>query len=185
MPTLGIYLMGAALLVLAGVAKAVRPADTARALAAVLPGTPTGMWRPAVRLLAATEAVVGAAAIARPGRAVAVVVAVSYLAFTAWVLWARAHDGALSSCGCFGTPDVPPTLAHAAVNAVVAAGAAGVAVSDPSGSVISVLSAQYLDGVPLVAASLVAGWLAFLVMSPLAKLAALRAAQPYIPGGRP
>jgi hypothetical protein len=185
MATLGIYLMGAALLVVAGVLKTVAPADTARAFAAALPRTRPRMWPPLVRSLAAAEAALGAVAIVWPGRVPATLVAVSYLAFTAWVLWARAHGGVLSTCGCFGTPDTPPTALHAAINALVAAGAIGVVISAPSGTIASVLSGQYLDGVPLVAASLLSGWLAYLVMAPLARLGALRAAQPYIPGGRP
>jgi hypothetical protein len=185
MATFGIYLMGAALLVVAGTLKALRPYDTARAVAAALPATPARMWPPAVRALAVVEAALGVVAIALPGRPVALAVAVSYLGFALWVLWARAQGGSLSSCGCFGTPEVPPTVLHAVLNAVAAGGAVGVAVAAPSGSVLTDLSRQYFDGVPLVAASALAAWLVYLVMSPLARLGALRATSPSSPGARP
>jgi hypothetical protein len=176
MPALGIYLMGAALLVVAGALKALRPADTARAVAGALPRTPPRIWPPLVRGLAGVEVGLGAVALLYPGRVVALGVAASYLAFAAWVLWARAHGGSLATCGCFGTPDVPPTVTHAVLNAVVAGGAVGVAVSAPTGSMLAVLSAQYLHGAPLVVASAIAAWLAYLVMGPVARLAALRRA---------
>jgi hypothetical protein len=175
---LGIYLMGAGLLVLGGVLKAVRPAGTARALAEAFPASRVRRWRPAVRTLAGAEAALGAAAIARPDRLLAAAVAVSYLGFTLVVLWTRARGGVLSTCGCFGTPDTPPTVAHAVVNLVVVGGALGVAVAGPSGSLLTVLSGQYLGGVPLVAASALAGVLAYLVMAPLARLTAVRADRP-------
>lgn len=184
MAGLGIYLVGAGLLVVAGALKLVRPADTARALAASLPAIPPGVWRPLVRGLAFTEAAVGAVALAAPGRVVAAAMAASYLGFAVWVLWARARGGSLSTCGCFGTPDTPPTITHAAVNIVVAAGAVAVAVASPTGSITDLLGGQYLDGVPLAAASILAAWSAYLVMGPLARLGAQRAMQPWVPVGR-
>lgn len=185
MATLGLYLMGAALLVGAGASKAIRPADTARALAAALPSTPPRLWLPLVRALATGEAFLGIVAIVIPGRVVASLVAASYAAFTAWVFLMRERGGALASCGCFGKPDTPPTLPHATVTAIAAAGAIGVAWAAPTGTLVDQLRHQKLDGIPLVAAVVAACWLAYLVMVPLARLTALRAAEPYLPGGRP
>jgi hypothetical protein len=175
MAALGIYLVGAGLLVLGGVLKAVHPTDTARAMAEVLPGSLVRTWRPAVRMLAVVEAALGAAAVARPDRVLAVAMAVSYLGFAAVVLWTRGRGGVLATCGCFGTPDTPPTVGHAAINLVIAGGAGSVAASAPSGSILTILSGQYLGGGPLVAASAVAGVLVYIVMAPLARLTALRA----------
>ena len=185
MAGLGIYLMGCALLVAAGVLKALRPADTARAVAGALHRPPSRAWVHTVRALAAGEAALGVAGIVVPSVPVAVAVAVSFAAFAGFVVYARATGGALSTCGCFGSPDTPPTALHAALNALVAAGAVAVATAGPDGSLAGVLGRQYLDGVPLVAASAVAAWLAFLVMAPLARLHALRQMRPYVPGGRP
>ena len=178
MPTLGIFLMGAGLLLAGGVLKAVRPADTARAIAAVLPGTPARLWPPVVRALAVLEAAVGAVAVVHPDELLAVTMAVSYLIFAVWVLWARAHGGALSTCGCFGTPDTPPTVVHAIIDAVVAGGAIGLLISPATGWIPDLLARQYGHGVPLVVAALLAAWLAYLVMSPLARLDALRTDAP-------
>jgi hypothetical protein len=170
--TVGLYLLGAGLLLTGGILKALRPAGTALAFAAAWPRTPPRLWPPAVMGFALLEATLGAVALAEPGRILAVAVAVSYLSFAAWVLWARARGGPLATCGCFATPDTPPTVLHAALDAVLALGAAGVAASAPSGSILPVLSRQYLDGGPLLAACVVAGGLSYVVMSPLARLGA-------------
>jgi hypothetical protein len=184
MAAFGIYLMGCALLVAAGAVKAIRPADTARAIAGALGRPGTRRWVYAVRSVAAGEAVVGIVGIVSPDVPVAVIVSVSYAAFTVFVLYARASGGVLSTCGCFGSPDTPPTVLHGALDALVSAGALLVAVDWSGGGVTSVLGHQYLDGVPLVVASAIAAWLAFLVMSPLARLQALRQTQPYLPSHR-
>jgi hypothetical protein len=182
MAAFGVYLMGCALLVVAGIAKAARPGDTARALAGAFGGPPHRLWSHGVRGFAAAEAVVGIVAIVAPGLVVAVVVGASFAAFTAFVLYARGTGGVLSTCGCFGSPDTPPTVLHAVLDAGLSVAALLVAIQWPGGSVVHVLGRQYLDGVPLVVASALGAWLAFLVMSPLARLQALRRMQPYIPG---
>jgi hypothetical protein len=136
-----------------------------------------------VRVLAGAEAVVGVVGVVRPDPVVAAVVSASYLTFTGFVLYAKARGGALSTCGCFGSPDTPPTGVHAAVNALVAGAAAVVAATVADGWLGTVVRHQYLRGAPLLAATVVAAWLAFLVMSPLARLQALRRMEPYLPNG--
>jgi hypothetical protein len=189
MAVFGIYLMGCALLVAAGAIKAARPADTARAVAAALGHPSTRPWVYAVRMVAAGEAVVGIVGLVAPGVIVAIIVSASFVAFTVFVLYARSTGGVLSTCGCFGSPDTPPTVLHAALDALVGVAALLVAIDWPGGGVTSVLGHQYHDGIPLLAASATAAWLAFLVMSPLARLQALRRTQPYLPNppdrGRP
>ncbi len=183
MAAFGIYLMGCALLAAAGAAKSIRPGDTARAIAGALPSTPPMAWPHVVRWFAAGEAILGVIGIVHPTVPFAAAVAASYACFSAFVLYARARGGPLATCGCFGTPDTPPTVLHAGINLLVAAGAVWVAAAATSGSITSVLSGQYLDGVPLAVTSGIAAWLAFLVMSPLARLHAIRRAEPYLPGG--
>jgi hypothetical protein len=168
-PALGIHLTGAGLLVAAGAAKVARPADVARALAGAWPRTPPGVWRPAVRALGTLEVALGAVAIVRPGRTAAGAVGATYLGFAGWVLGSRARGSPLATCGCFATPDTPPTLLHAAIDVVVAGGALRLARSAPSGSILTVLAARPARGVPLVAASAAAGGLAYLAMVPLAR----------------
>lgn len=120
---LGPFLAAAALLVLAGVPKVVDPSSLVRALRSV--GLPSAA--PLVRLLAAGEVVVGAAALARPGRLTGVLVLLAYGAFTAFVALALRRGGVLASCGCFGRPDTPPTTSHLLVTALLAASGAVVA----------------------------------------------------------
>lgn len=192
MAGIGIYLVAAVLLVGAGAAKAARPGDTARALIEVVrhegrpPRLSLRVASSAVRLLAGAEAVLGVAAIVFPITPLAALVAASYVAFAAFVLYARARGGPLATCGCFGSPDTPPTLTHAVVNLCLAAGAVGVAigagVATGAGAgagagvrtLAGVLSAQPYGGIPLLVASAVAAGLAFAVLSPLARLDALR-----------
>jgi hypothetical protein len=78
---IGPYLAAAALLVAAGAAKVARPGDTARALATLVP-VPLRWMRPAVRVGAAAEGVLGVVALVRPGGVQAWLVAASYTAFT-------------------------------------------------------------------------------------------------------
>ncbi len=174
MPALGLYVAAAVLLVVAGVAKAVRPADTARALRAGLRWWPRRLGAASVRAAAIGEAAVGAAALAWPARLLAGAVALSFASFTVFVAVARARGGSLATCGCFGRPDTPPTADHLAVDAAAAAAAASVAAAGPSGSIVAVLARQWMHGWPLLAAAAVAAWLAYLVLVPLTRLAALR-----------
>jgi hypothetical protein len=120
----------AALLILAAVPKIRYPDDATRALRSTgLPGSNL-----LVRLLAVAELGIGGYAVLVGDRASAALVAASYLGFTGFVLLARSKDGVVSSCGCFGHPDTPPTRSHIVVTALLAAGAIGAVVS-PVGSV--------------------------------------------------
>lgn len=183
MALVGIFLVAAGLLAAAGVAKSARPGDTARALAELSRrgerrGLPMSVLSPAVRLLAGLEAVIGLAALVYPNRVLAALVAASYLAFAGFVLYARAKGGVLATCGCFGSPDTPPTVLHAVVDLGLCAGGVGVAVAGVSGTIGAVLADQPYHGVPLVVASVLTAGLAFAVLSPLARLTALRQFDP-------
>ncbi|HEX3005234.1 MAG TPA: MauE/DoxX family redox-associated membrane protein [Angustibacter sp.] len=124
---LGPFLAAAALLVLAGVPKLADPSSLVLALRSVrLPARPV-----LGRLLAAGEIAVGALALVAPGRLSGVLVAASYLAFTAFVALALARGGVLASCGCFGRPDTPPTRTHLAVTVVLAASGVALAWAPP------------------------------------------------------
>jgi hypothetical protein len=128
---------GAAAIVLAagGAAKAVRPAGTARALRRLrVPASPA-----VVRTGGAAEMAVGGAALVAGGRWPAVLVLVSYAAFTAVVAVAARRGSPLSSCGCFGEVDAPPTNLHAVLNAAFAALAAAAVAR--AGAVPSVVTA--------------------------------------------
>src|SRR3954447_20519094 len=114
----------AALLILAAVPKIRRPEDTVRALRSTgLPGSDL-----LVRLLALAEILIGGYALSVGDRVSALLVAASYLLFSGFVLLARFRNGVVSSCGCFGQPDTPPTRSHIVVTALLAAGAVGAAI---------------------------------------------------------
>lgn len=123
----GPYLAAAGLLVLAGVPKLRDPMPLVRALRSA--GWPSG--RRLVRLVAGVEVVVGVAAVVRPSRPTALLLAISYAVFTAFVVVALRRGGVLASCGCFGRADTPPTIAHAASTAGAALVALAIAVRPP------------------------------------------------------
>jgi hypothetical protein len=170
---IGLYLVGCALLVAAGVAKLVRPDDTARAFSAVIP---IGLVRSrlVVRVGSLAEAVLGMTAFVAPRSLTGWLVALSFAAFAVFVAIARAQGGAIASCGCFGTPDTPATLVHVVINAVLACAAAAVALSRPTGTLAGILAAQPAHGIPLLAASALCAWLTYVAISLLAQLDAAR-----------
>ncbi len=173
MELIGLYLVACVLLVAAGMAKAIRPADTARAFSSVV-SLPPGALRIAIRIGAVAEATLGVVALLYPRTLSAGLVALSYTAFGVVVAYARSRGGAVASCGCFGTPDTPATVLHVIVNLILAAAAGWVAAAQPTGSMVSILSAQPLAGLPLVAVSVLAAWLTYLVISVLAGLQGVR-----------
>lgn len=119
----GPFIASAALLGAAGALKVGRPATTARALRAVgLPGSPI-----LVRVGAALEVAVAGGAVLVGSRPFAAAVALSYLAFAGFVLVALRRRVPLSSCGCFGGQDTPPTYGHVTFDLTAAAVAVAVA----------------------------------------------------------
>ncbi len=178
MELIGLYFVAAALLVVAGAAKTARPAETARALGAVLPLPPVvrrpTRLREIVRVVAALECALGAVGLVWPGSLTGALIAVSYFGFAAVSVVVRSRGGALASCGCLGRPDTPVTAVHVAVDLGLGVAALAVAVSSPPGWIVRVLVGQPGRGVPLVVASLVATWLALLVMDELSRLVAMR-----------
>lgn len=152
------FLAAVAVLIAAGVAKAVRPDFTARALRdAGLPAT-----RSIVRAGAGAEVAVGAAALAWPGWATGLLVSASYLAFAVFVATALRKGWALSSCGCFGRPDSRPNASHVVLDVA----AAGVSIWWSAHAPVALgsgLSSQPWQGAPLVLAAAVVAFLAYLV----------------------
>ena len=165
----GPYLVTATLLGAGGALKVVRPGPTARALGDMgLPAPPA-----LVRAGAVAEAGVALAALAGAGRSAAVLVAGSYLAFAGFVLVALRRGVPLSSCGCFGAQDTPPTVVHLVVNVGAALVAAAVAAGAAGGRGVAEIAA--VDGplvlraafVVLTAASV---WLAYVALTLLPRV---------------
>lgn len=176
MELIGLYLIAAGLLVVAGAAKAAQPDDTARAMAALLPGSPSlRLLRWAVRAGALAEAALGAVALVFPRPATAALVALSYLCFFGVVAYARRRGGPLATCGCFGRPDTPPTFLHMVLDLALAAAATALALVAPShGTLATQLAHQPWAGFPLLFASAVGLWLTALALSALAALTGAR-----------
>jgi hypothetical protein len=164
---LGPLLVASVLLVLGGGAKVLRPHDTARALRRA--GLPGGAL--AVRIGAGAEVVVGAAACTIGGPVPALLVAASYTVFAVFVTLALARGWALSTCGCFGQPDTPPTWLHVVIDASAALGAAA-ASAGHVGSPVAAIVDRPAWGVALVCLAGVTTALAFLALTRLPKLAA-------------
>lgn len=140
---IGPFTIAAALLIVGGVAKAVRPGDTAHALH--LAGVPVPV--PLVRLGGALEAGLGVWAVLSAARLSAALVAVSYAGFAVFVAVAMARGLPLASCGCFGRIDTPPSAVHLVIDAVAVAVSITVA-SDPGDGLRRVLEDQPARGVP-------------------------------------
>jgi len=177
---IGPYLVACVLLLIAGVMKLVRPDDTARAASSVVPDR---LRRPLqfrslrvlIRIGALAEVILGAVAMFLPRPIPAALVATSYAAFVAVVIYVRSKGGSLASCGCFGTLDTPATRLHVVINCGLGIPGVAVALNAPArGSTISIIAGQPLYGVPFVAAAGLCIWLTFLALSSLSQLQAAR-----------
>ena len=141
----GPYAAFTLLLGIAGVMKAIDPMATVRALRSTgLPAT-----RLLVRGFGAGEAVVAVAALVVAGPIPPILIAISYAGFAGFVLMARRQGGSISSCGCFGKADTPPTWSHVVVN-LVAVALAVVAAVRPARSPLGELVHSPAAGVPFV-----------------------------------
>lgn len=119
-----------------------------------------------MRVLALIEIVLGAGVLLVDVTAVRVAVGVLYAGFLAFVLLALWRSAPITSCGCFGSEDAPPSLGHVAMNATGAA-VAFVAAADRVDALLDALTdsvgnaAALIAGtavVTLVAAALLSGW---------------------------
>jgi hypothetical protein len=166
----GPFAAAAALLVVAGGAKLLRPGTTTKALRQARLPARDGM----VRAGAAVEVVVGIAALA--GSTVgAAAVAASYLVFAGFVALGLRTGSPISTCGCFGEPDAAPTPTHLVLNLAAAAVALGAAVGGRPPALADVLAHQPLAGLPFLLLTGVTGYLAYLAMSVLPRLRGVRA----------
>ncbi len=168
-PVAGPYLASVLLLGAAGLAKALRPHDTAVALRSA--GLTLRLSRTVVlvRAGAIAEVIIAGSAVVGPGPVPAGLVALSYLGFAAFVAAALLRRWPLASCGCFGRPDSRPTVAHVVVNAVAALCATWWALAAPA-AMTRALAGQPGHGLPLALGAVVCGSLAYLVLAnPLAQ----------------
>lgn len=110
-----LHAAAALLLLVAGMAKIVRPAPTTDLLVALgLPGRAE-----MVVGIGVVEVIVGLGALAVGGPVTAMATGVLYVGFTGAVV--RAMRAGAASCGCFGRIDAPPSWLHVGGNAALAA----------------------------------------------------------------
>lgn len=169
----GPFAIATLVLALGGALKALEPADTANALRALR--LPSG--RVFVRVGGACELGIGLGALVTGATVLAAVVGVSYLAFGVVVLVALESGRPISSCGCLGKIDTPPSWVHVAID-VIAAGVAIAAATavDTQVALPEVVSAQPLAGLPFVLLVAIGVALVFVAFTALPKtMAAARA----------
>jgi hypothetical protein len=166
----GPFTIAACLLALAGFTKAIQPAATVGALAALrLPHR-----RSMVRVGGLAEALLACGALITGDATLAILIAVSYAGFAVFVAVALHEGTPLSSCGCFGKIDTPPHPVHIVLDVLAACAAVGVAV-DGGASIRDVLMDQPMAGVPFVLLVITGVVAAGLAMSALPRT--LRVAQ--------
>jgi hypothetical protein len=124
--------------------------------------------RLAVRAGGAVEAAIGVAALLAGGPVLCALVAASYLAFTGFVVVALRTGAPISSCGCFGKVDTPPSTVHVVLD-LAFAGVAVAAVFTGGVALPDVLADQPLVGIPFVMLLVIGCSLTFLAFSALPK----------------
>jgi len=171
----GPFAIASVLVAVGGAAKAARPRDTAQALTAVGVRFPRVFpARVAVRVGGAVEAVIGVAALLVGGPVLCAFVALSYLAFTGFVVVALRTGAPISSCGCFGKVDTPPSVVHVVLDLLFAGVALGAAFTGDV-ALPDVLGDQPLLGIPFLLLVMIGCALVFLAFSSLPKtMAAVR-----------
>jgi hypothetical protein len=156
-------LIASALLAIAGAPKAADPTNTVGALRSVgirvAPVT--------VRLFGVVEAALGIATLVTGARWLAALVALSYAGFSAFLVVALRKGGAVSSCGCIGRADTPPTRSHLAVTATLTVTSLLAAVSGADGLSTIDWSATAFTALGFAA---LGGWLVWLVFTALPRL---------------
>ncbi len=169
----GPFLVTIVLLGAGGALKVVRPEFTARAMRDM--GLPVSST--VVRAGALVELLIAAGALVGGGRPLAALVAASYAGFAVFVLAALRRGVPLSSCGCFGAADTPPTGVHLVLNVAAAAVAGAVAVTGSGAgglTEITNLEGSLLLRVAFLASTAASVWLAYVALAVLPKLRAVR-----------
>ena len=111
-------------------------------------------------------------ALAAGGRYAWLLVAGAYLGLTCFVLFAMSRGGAVSSCGCFGAPDTPPTLVHVLVTISASAVAFAAAVGHPPGPLTDALANMPLLGLPFLLVTGCCVWFAYAAVTVLPRTVA-------------
>jgi hypothetical protein len=101
---------------------------------------------------------------------------VTYVGFVGVLLRAM-RSGAVSSCGCAGNTETPPTAAHIVLNVLLAAGAIAAAVGDGGTGVITIARSHSAGEVAVVCCyAVVCAWLGWVVLTVAPRLRRTRPA---------
>lgn len=158
----GWFFLSAALLLVSGGAKLADPAPTSGALRVA--GMVSG--RGVVYTLAMAEIATGAASLLGGGAWGGWAMAALYGGFGVFVAFALRRRLPISSCGCFGKADTPPSLVHVFLNLACLGGGVWAALTSGP-SLVSVLGDQPMAGL-LYLGFLVAGtYAAYLLLTAL------------------
>jgi hypothetical protein len=156
-------LVASALLALAGAPKTVDPTNTVGALRSISLRVPPSV----IRAFGAAETAIGIATLVTGARVLAGLVALSYAAFSVFLVVALRAGGTVSSCGCVGRADTPPTRSHLAVTATLALTSALAAAIGADGLATLGWSARAVTTLCFAA---LAVWLVWLVFTALPRL---------------
>jgi hypothetical protein len=160
--TLGPLMVSSLVLAAAGAAKLVRPNDTARALrVSGIRATPSF-----VRAGSVMEFAIASIALLTSAPVAAAALAASYALFAVFMAWALRTGAPIASCGCFGTPDTPPTRTHVVINGLLSVGAAWAAWARPP-SLSQLLTDHTTAAITLLASSATAAALTIMTLTSL------------------
>ena len=76
----------------------------------------------------------------------------------------------MSSCGCFGTPDTPPTVVHVLVTLSASAVAWATATGHPTGPLLDAVADMPLLGLPFLLVTACCVWFAHTAVAVLPRL---------------
>jgi hypothetical protein len=155
------FYVASALLVLAGVTKLRDPSSLVR----VLRQARVVSSRAIVKAFGSLEVAAGTAALIRPGFLTGVAVAALYVTFSGFLLWVLVERVPVTSCGCLGARETPPSVVHLVLNVCAAAAAAAVAAGiTPSGVLPFAIDLSYL-AVPFLIGAAAIAYAAYLAVA--------------------
>jgi hypothetical protein len=127
------------------------------------------VWLQRGRALGLIELGVGCAAVITAAQPLIVAEAVAFAFFALLIGYVLVARVPLSSCGCAGARQTPPSVLHVAVD-IAAAGAASFAAVSQPGSLVAMWPRLELLGIPTIVGGVAALCLLLAVMGPLADL---------------
>ncbi len=152
------FFVASTILALGGVAKVREPEH----LSQVLRVTELPSRLAFVRIVGCFELAAGVAALIRPDVWTGTAVSALYALFALFLVWVIARKVPVSSCGCLGARETPPSLIHVVLNLGAVAAAVTVASGIRPAGLVSFLAHLSYLGVPFVIGASAIGYLAYL-----------------------